>query len=97
MSLISPKRFALLIRPDGRPEAYDLPIEVEGAPCEACAAEGHTARLPRGKVVMASPVDMVDGLPHCMCIERHVPDNIVIFDPATGFCRDKSGDNVWRE
>jgi hypothetical protein len=84
-------------RPDGRPEAYDLPPEVPDAPCEVCVQEGHTARLPRGKVVIASPIDTSDGQAHCVCIEKHVPDNIVIFDPATGLCRDKSGENVWKE
>ncbi len=84
-------------RPDGRPEAYDLPPHIEESVCEVCCQEGHTARFPRGKVVMASPIDTSDGHLHFVCVEKHVPDNIVIFDPKTGLCRDKTGQNVWKE
>lgn len=85
----------MITRPDGRPEAYDIPMA--DAPCEMCIQEGHGHPYPRGKVVLASPIDTNDGQVHTVCVEKHVPDNIVIYDPQSGLCRDKSGQNVWRE
>jgi hypothetical protein len=83
-------------RPDGRPEAYDVPKNF-AASCAMCVEEGHTAKLGYGKLVMCSPIDSSDGQAHLVCVEKHTPANIVIFDPATGLCRDKTGQNVWRE
>lgn len=83
-------------RPDGRPEAYDIPVG-RTARCVMCSLEGHETRLKRGKVVLCSPIDTADGEAHLVCVEKHVPANIVIFDPVTGLCRDKSGQNTWRE
>ena len=40
------------------------------------------------------PEDMSDGKLHLRCL-AHCPDDIVIYDPVTQKCRDKSGDNVW--
>lgn len=87
----------MVTRPDGRPEAYDLPANIAEMECEVCMQEGHPAKHPRGKVVMASPIDTSDGHVHFVCVEKHVPGNIVIFDPVTGLCRDKTGQNVWKE
>lgn len=93
----TPDPRTMVTRPDGRPEAYDLPTNIFEMECEVCMQEGHRAKHPRGKVVMASPIDTNDGHVHFVCVEKHVPANIVIFDPATGTCRDKTGQNVWKE
>jgi hypothetical protein len=82
-------------RPDGRPEGYDL--RAGSATCIFCQFDGHASALPRGKVVMMPPHLFGDDKPHFVCIEKHVPDDIVIFDPETGKCRDKSGENEWKE
>ncbi len=95
MAKLDPR--VVVSRPDGRPEAYDLPEHIAESACEMCVQEGHPARYPRGKVVMASPIDTSDGRIHFICVEKHLPDNAVIFDPVTGMCRDKAGQNVWKE
>lgn len=94
---MSPDPRVIVSRPDGRPEAYDLPANLSEMECELCLLDGHATKHPRGKVVMVSPIDASDGRVHFACVEKHVPDNIVIFDPVTGTCRDKTGQNVWKE
>lgn len=87
---------AQLIRPDGRPEAYDIP---KGAKhyCQMCILDGHTALHDSGKIVIMPGHNFDDGESRVVCIEKHCPDNVVIYNPATGLCRDKKGENVWRE
>ncbi len=82
-----------LNRPDGRPEAYAM---VKNQPCNACVVEGNHAAHPVGKVVLMPGHQFTDGIPRMMCIEKHIPENTVIFEPTSGVCRDKAG-NVWRE
>ena len=84
-------------RPDGRPEAYTVPdLGHDAYACVLCTENGVKKLYPAAKVVMASPADSVDGQTHFVCLD-HVPENIVIFNPITGNCRDKTGDNVWKE
>lgn len=84
-------------RPDGRPEAYDcLPAGV-AAGCIACLGT-LTEHLvyKTGEAFMVSPIDAADGNAHWACL-RHLPDNVVIYDPKSNTCRSKDGQNVWRE
>lgn len=86
-------------RADGRPEAYDLPVlpDSQGYLCTACAnTENHAKLYPSGQIVMVSPIDTADGT-HNFCCLAHLPDNVVIYDPVSNLCRDKTGQNVWRE
>ncbi len=84
-------------RPDGRPEAYDIPSNQPAMPCAVCAAEGKTGlRYKPGEVVMASPIDANDGEAHLVCL-GHLPENIVIYNPETDTCRNRDGSYTWRE
>ena len=84
-------------RPDGRPEAYDIPKNLDPMPCAMCAEEGKFGvRYKPGEIVMSSPIDASDGCAHLVCL-GHLPENIVIFDPITGTCRNRDGSYTWRE
>lgn len=85
-------------RADGRPEAYDMPgLAVAGVRCAACAGTDKRDQVYGvGEIFMCSPIDAADGQAHMVC-KDHLPDNVVIYDPKTNTCRDKSGDNVWTE
>ena len=83
-------------RPDGRPECYDALGEGGHMGCHNCMLEGNHLQYPKGQVFMSSPIDSADGQAHWVCL-KHLPDNIVIYDPATDMCRSKDGHSVWRE
>lgn len=87
----------IINRPDGRPEAYDcLPANV-AVGCIACVGTLTSHLVYRkGEAFMVSPIDAADGNAHWCCL-RHLPDNVVIYDPKTNQCRDKTGENVWVE
>lgn len=87
-----------LLREDGRPECYELPPAPDGKGyvCAVCKAQGHDRQYPAGQAFMSSPVDAPDGKAHFVCLE-HLPEDIVIYDPVSNMCRDKSGQNTWRE
>ncbi|MBA3548815.1 MAG: hypothetical protein H0T76_20220 [Nannocystis sp.] len=85
-----------LLRADGRPEGYDIPQGL-WIQCHSCLAEGREERYPWGKVVMMPGHLFEDGGERLMCVETHVPHDIVIYNPKTNECRDKSGENVWTE
>lgn len=82
-------------RPDGRPEAYMLPYAARLALPFSCISCPVGVRHTWKEVVMSSPIDATDGQPHIVCL-NHLPDDIVIFDPVTGWCHDKQG-NEWEE
>ena len=89
------------MRPDGRPEVYELPPHEGGANngyvCYVCEAQGHLfRRYPAGKAFMTSPVNTPGGKSAAICYE-HLPADVVIVDPTTGQCRDKKGENTWTE
>jgi len=87
----------VVTRPDGRPEAYDCLPENTRVGCISCVGtERASATYGHGEVFMCSPIDSSDGNAHWVCLD-HLPDNVVIYDPATDMCRDKSGQNTWRE
>lgn len=86
----------VVTRPDGRPEAYMMPRDQAPAICEVCLAFGNRTRYRGGEIALTSPVDCSDGKAHLVCL-NHLPENIVIYDPVTKKCRDKSGQNVWEE
>jgi hypothetical protein len=92
-----PDTRVVVSRPDGRPEAYDIPPGQAPMPCALCAAEGKIGvRYNPGEIVMASPIDANDGNAHLVCL-GHLPKNIVIFDPVSGTCRNRDGSHTWRE
>lgn len=87
-----------LLRPDGRPEVYDVP-EVpnsEGYVCVKCQQEGHFTRRYHkpGEVFMSGPLQ---GGGCAFFCKEHLPDDVVIYNPLTDLCRDKTGQNEWRE
>jgi len=85
-------------REDGRPEAYAVPVapQNKGYRCAACANEGHTALHPHGKVAMLSPIYTASQQAEFLCTEKHLPRDVVIYDPMTNKCRDLNG-NEWTE
>ena len=86
-----------LARPDGRPEAYDVPnIDGQEFECGMCADLGLLIKGGQNEIFMMSPAYFEDGKPHFLCRE-HLPDNTVIYNPETNKCRDKSGENEWEE
>lgn len=92
---------AEMMRPDGRPEVYELPPHEGGANngyvCYVCEHQGHMfRRYPHGKAFMTSPVNTPGGKSAVICYE-HLPAEVVIVDPTTGNCRNKAGDNTWNE
>ena len=90
-------------RADGRPEGYMLPTMTEpGYLCSVCmalaAVSGSKPKALNGDdgIVMMNHEDTIDGNRHLLCVE-HQPENIVVFNPETGTCRDRTGENVWTE
>lgn len=85
-------------RPDGRPEAYAiLPDDGSTAQCFTCLQAGNDVGHAYGTIFMCSPIDnAVSGEGVMVCL-NHLPDDIVIYDPKTNECRDKSGQNTWTE
>lgn len=97
--MASPREFFSLQRPDQRPEVYAVPPAPIGTGyrCILCTHEKGTSPLYNYKeAFMCNPVDSADTLSHFVC-HHHLPENVVIFDPATNKCRDKAGQNVWTE
>jgi len=86
----------VVTRPDGRPECYDAAAEGFTANCFNCLLEGNHLLYGKGSIFMCSPVDSPTGQAEWVC-HRHLPENIVIYDPATDMCRSKDGQTVWRE
>lgn len=87
----------IINRPDGRPEAYDCLPENTKVGCIACLGTLRERLVyGKGEAFMVSPIDAGDGNAHWACL-YHLPDNVVIYDPATNLCRDKTGQNVWEE
>lgn len=92
------RALAGLIREDGRPEVYDTPADFRGK-CVVCihkSAESVVPEKSQGEIFMGSPVDFADGAAHLICKDC-LPDDVVIFDPVSNMCRDKTGQNVWTE
>lgn len=84
-------------RLDGRPEAYDMPPDFRGGVCITCMMEDKIGvRYNHGEIFLCSPLDASDGQSHLVC-KGHVPEDVVIFDPVSGTCRNKSGSEVWKE
>jgi len=94
--LIIPEHMKPIVsRPDGRPEAYDIPPGTNMV-CEISVANGLDGVFPAGEVVMLSPIDTPDGEAHFVHIS-HLPDDVVIYNRTTDLCRNKDGSQVWRE
>lgn len=90
-------------RADGRPLYFDVPHVGEGGvartyQCAKCAVLGLEIHHPGPKVVMNDPANAHDrsGAVYTYC-NYHIPNDAVIYSPVTGLCRDKSGQNTWRE
>lgn len=91
---------ATMCRPDGRPEAYDIPPRAVH-PCIACMSEKKFAEYPYGEVFMVNPNDNpTNSGTECHLCREHMKlflPNVVIVNPALGFqCRDLAG-KTWRE
>lgn len=91
-------------RADGRPQFYDIMAE-DRVQCVKCLGFGNCAQYGRGEAVMNDPANSPmmkpgtqtpDGGVYTICI-HHLPDDAVIFDPITDECRNKAGDNTWKE
>lgn len=93
----APDTRVVVSRPDGRPEAYDIPSNQAPMPCALCAEEGKIGiRYKPGEIVMSSPIDAADGQAHLVCL-GHLPENIVIYNPETNTCRNRDGSYTWKE
>jgi hypothetical protein len=90
-----------LVREDGRPEVYDVAPhgkgDKDGYQCFICDAQGHGwRRYDTEECFMTSPVNTPGNKVKFVCLE-HLPDEAVIYNPATDMCRSKNGENVWQE
>lgn len=86
----------LFERGDGRPEVYDT--VGEGHTCMMCDREGHILRRYKGgEIFLVPPNNVANASVGWMICRAHLPDDVVIYDPRTDMCRDKSGENTWRE
>ena len=97
--MASPREFFSLQRPDGRPEVYTVPPAPIGTGYRCALCIHHYGRSPiynYKEAFMCNPVDSDDTVSHFIC-HKHLPSNVVIFDPGKNICRDKSGENVWSE
>jgi hypothetical protein len=87
-------------RADGRPEVYvPGPHSMGGKyKCFACNQEGHVTRdHDADNIFLVAPLNAPNNAVGGMICKQHLPDDVVIYDPRTDMCRDKSGDNSWRE
>jgi hypothetical protein len=88
------------IRPDGRMEVYDVPPAPDGSgyECFWCSVHPKDAhkRYQANEIFVASPINAPDALAKFICVD-HCPPDVVIYDPRSKTCRDKTGTNVWRE
>lgn len=84
-------------RPDGRPQYYDI-AEGDRVQCYVCMKNGVAAQHKQGEGFMADPANSPanDGGVYTIC-HAHLPDNAVIYNNVTGMCRNKAGDNNWKE
>jgi hypothetical protein len=86
------------VRADGRPEVYACPPGVVRE--YTCLICDHTkvldVKYTGSESFMTHPEDSEDGEPHILC-HHHLPDNVVIYDPRTNKCSNKSGTNTWKE
>lgn len=87
-------------RADGRPLYFDIG-QTDSVICFYCARAGLSGiRYKVGEAVMNDPANPPEGRPqgemHTICI-HHLPDNAVIYNPRSNFCRTKSGDATWEE
>lgn len=85
-------------RRDGRPLYFDV-AEAGTYQCYQCNKLGLTISYPGPKIGVNDPANPPGGVPqgemHTVCY-HHIPENAVIFNPVTGMCRDRNG-NEWRE
>ena len=88
------------IRPDGRMEVYALGPTPDGKGYECFWCSHHPDKAARRheppNAFLCAPINSPDASAKIICLD-HCPDNVVIFDPTTGKCRDKTGENVWEE
>lgn len=87
-------------RADGRPLYFDIGKH-DHVTCFYCNRAGISGvRYGEGKAVMNDPANPPEGCPqgemHTICV-YHLPDNAVIYNPRTNYCRNKSGDHTWEE
>lgn len=86
-------------RADGRPQYYDI-HNGERVECFICLLNGIVARYGVGRAVMCDPANPPEGgVPggvYTICV-RHIPEDAVIYNPRTNFCRNKAGDHTWEE
>lgn len=87
-------------RADGRPLYFDVAPH-QKCQCVVCLKGGIQTAYPFKHVFMndpANPVreEMEPGSVNTVC-KTHLPDNVVIFSPWSGECRDKDGTKQWRE
>lgn len=86
-------------RGDGRPLFYDINTG-ERVQCILCLALGVSAQYMCKSAVMSDPSNPPPGAEqgsiHTVCV-HHLPDNAVVYDPASNTCRSKSGDHTWEE
>lgn len=93
-------------RQDGRPLYYDLTLAPSAdnptgkVGCYRCTERGLTGILyGPGEAFIADPANSPSGhhgdlLTIC---KAHLPDNAVIYNPQTNYCRNKDGTNTWME
>lgn len=84
-------------RADGRPLYFDI-VPGSRVSCYYANKNGLIATFGYGQAVMNDPANSPenDGAVHTMSLWR-IPEDAVIFDPATNICRNKARTNFWIE
>lgn len=99
MNQLRKKRLSLRLRPDGRPEAFDIAPSASGK-CRRCLERlGGAQVLRRGDLFLMSGENSpwADNISSLIC-RSHLPANVVISDPFRGFeCRNLQGTEFWQE
>ena len=87
------------LRPDGRPEVYDVPeVPGHGYQCFICDRIGHIWKryAKPGEIFMTNPANTPTGKAEFVC-KAHLPPTTVIYNPVDDTCRDVTGENIWKE
>jgi hypothetical protein len=84
-------------RQDGRPLYFDIEKGQTGS-CYHCEKEGNRAQHGYGQAFIADPANSPDGSNDLFTIcYAHLPENAVIWNQHSDFCRNKLDTERWRE
>ena len=84
-------------RQDGRPLYYDIE-KGQKAQCFFCEKEGIIQQYGFQQAFLADPANSPDGSGDLFTVcQTHLPNDAVIWNQHTNFCRNKADTERWRE